>query len=105
MKQLEKEMVGVLEKLKSDHGATHVKVAMEAEGILLGEILRTKIITMAAGIGLSIKIGGCEAVRERIVLAGKEHGFKYITLDLAGYRTGSHNEVLQADGSLRVIGQ
>ena len=45
------------------------------------------------------------AVRERIVVAGKEHGFKYITLDLAGYRTGSHNEVLQADGSLRVIGQ
>lgn len=33
-------------------------------------------------------------VRERIVEAGKEHGFKYVTLDLGGYRTGSHNEVL-----------
>ena len=33
-------------------------------------------------------------VRERIVAAGKEHGFAYVTLDLAGYRTGSHNEVL-----------
>ena len=32
--------------------------------------------------------------REDIVAAGKAHGFQYITLDLAGYRTGSHNEVL-----------
>lgn len=33
-------------------------------------------------------------VRERIVAAGLEQGFKYVTLDLAGYRMGSHNEVL-----------
>lgn len=33
-------------------------------------------------------------VRQAVVDAGKRHGFKYITLDLAGYRTGSHNEVL-----------
>ncbi len=41
-------------------------------------------------------------IRERIVEAGKAHGFAYVTLDLAGYRTGSHNEVL-AGRSLRVI--
>ena len=34
-------------------------------------------------------------VRERIIEAGKLSGFKYITLDLAGYRQGSHNEVLR----------
>ena len=34
-------------------------------------------------------------MREAVVKAGKTHGFTYITLDLAGYRTGSHNEVLQ----------
>jgi uncharacterized protein len=34
--------------------------------------------------------------------AGKEHGFAYVTLDLQGYRTGSHNEVLVGK-SLRVI--
>jgi uncharacterized protein len=33
--------------------------------------------------------------REAIVAAGHESGFRYITLDLAGYRTGSHNEVLR----------
>ena len=64
MKRQEKEMVEVLELLKRDHGTTHVKVAMEAEGILLSEILRTKIMTMAAGVGLSIKIGGCEAITD-----------------------------------------
>lgn len=33
-------------------------------------------------------------VRDAIVAAGKRLGFSYVTLDLAGYRTGSHNEVL-----------
>jgi uncharacterized protein len=32
--------------------------------------------------------------RDAIVAAGKRLGFAYVTLDLAGYRTGSHNEVL-----------
>jgi uncharacterized protein len=41
-------------------------------------------------------------VREAVVSAGKTHGFTYITLDLAGYRTGSHNEVLQGR-SLRIV--
>jgi uncharacterized protein len=41
-------------------------------------------------------------VRESVVAAGKRHGFAYITLDLGGYRTGSHNEVLVGKG-LRVI--
>ena len=37
-----------------------------------------------------------------IVSAGKDAGFRYITLDLGGYRQGSHNEVL--DGrSLKVL--
>jgi len=40
--------------------------------------------------------------RERIVEAGKEQGFKYVTLDLGGYRKGSHNEVL-VGRSLRVV--
>ncbi len=40
--------------------------------------------------------------RDLLVAAGKRHGFTYVTLDLAGYRMGSHNEVL--DGrSLRLV--
>ncbi len=40
--------------------------------------------------------------RDAMVEAGKRLGFAYVTLDLAGYRTGSHNEVLRGR-SLRVV--
>jgi uncharacterized protein len=41
-------------------------------------------------------------VREAAVEAGKKHGFQYVTLDLGGYRTGSHNEVL-VGRALRIV--
>lgn len=41
--------------------------------------------------------------RDEIIEAGKRFGFAYVTLDLQGYRTGSHNEVIVAGRSLRVI--
>ena len=45
--------------------------------------------------------------RDAIVTAGKRAGFAYVTMDLQGYRTGSHNEVLVKDDdgkrSLRVV--
>ena len=41
-------------------------------------------------------------MREAIVEAGQASGFRYVTLDLGGYRQGSHNEVLKGR-SLRVI--
>ena len=42
------------------------------------------------------------SVRGEVVKAGKRHGFKYVTLDLGGYRMGSHNEVL-VGRSLRLV--
>jgi uncharacterized protein len=42
------------------------------------------------------------AMRDAIVGASNRFGFTYVTLDLQGYRIGSHNEVL-AGRSLRVI--
>jgi len=41
-------------------------------------------------------------LRQQMVEAGKRHGFRYVTLDLGGYRTGSHNEVLTGK-SLRIV--
>jgi uncharacterized protein len=41
-------------------------------------------------------------LRDAIVSAGKQRGYAYVTLDLAGYRVGSHNEVLRGK-SLRVV--
>ena len=40
--------------------------------------------------------------RDAIVEAGKRAGFLYVTLDLEGYRVGSHNAVLVGK-SLRVV--
>jgi len=37
--------------------------------------------------------------RQRIVAALKKLGYTYVTLDLAGFRSGSMNEVLLADGN------
>jgi uncharacterized protein len=42
--------------------------------------------------------------REAMAAAGRRFGFSYVTLDLEGYRTGSHNEVL-VGRSLRVVAQ
>src|SRR5262249_13660654 len=42
------------------------------------------------------------SISSEIVAAGKRLGFRYVTLDLLGYRTGSHNEVL-VGRSLRVV--
>jgi len=36
-------------------------------------------------------------VREQIVVAGRDLGFTYVTLDLQGYRRGAMNEVLTSD--------
>jgi len=43
-------------------------------------------------------------IRDDIVALGKASGFHYITLDLAGYRTGSHNELLEGK-KLKLLGQ
>jgi len=40
--------------------------------------------------------------RDAIVQAGKRFGFAFVTLDLQGYRTGSHNEVVLGK-SLRLV--
>lgn len=48
------------------------------------------------------ELGRAFDVREAIVDAGKKFGFLFVTLDLQGYRTGSHNEVL-VDKRLRVV--
>jgi uncharacterized protein len=48
------------------------------------------------------ELGAAFEVRDAIVEAGKRFGFAFVTLDLQGYRTGSHNEVI-VGRSLRVV--
>ena len=64
MNGIEKKMVGTLKTLRENYGVTAVKVNMEAEGIRLEEILKTKDIVLNAGVELTVKIGGCEALTD-----------------------------------------
>lgn len=53
-------------------------------------------------IGRSEMLAAFDA-RDAIASAGKRAGFAYVTLDLEGYRTGSHNEVLTTKRALPVL--
>lgn len=64
MNKVEKRMVEILKELRQSYGATAVKASLEAEGIRFDELLRTKEIALTAGVGLTVKLGGCEALTD-----------------------------------------
>ncbi len=64
MNSLEHKMVDALQDLRENHAVIGVKAEFEAEGTRLEEALRLKEVVTKAGIGLTIKIGGCEALRD-----------------------------------------
>jgi len=64
MNNLEKRMVEVLKDLKENHHVAGVKAEFESEGTRMEEALRLKEVVSSAGLGLTIKIGGCEALRD-----------------------------------------
>lgn len=64
MNTLEHKMVDVLKDLRENHAVTGIKAEFEAEGTRIEEALRLKEVVMRSGLGLTIKIGGCEALRD-----------------------------------------
>jgi uncharacterized protein len=80
-------------------GLRQVRVRWHALG---GDGERTKESAMARVEVATDELAKAFEAREAIVATGKRVGFAYVTLDLQGYRTGSHNEVL-ADGAKRAL--
>jgi len=75
MNSLEKRMVDLLTDLKENHNVIGVKAEFEAEGTRIEEAMRLKEVSLKAGLGLSLKIGGCEAIRDMFEASnlGAEH--------------------------------
>jgi hypothetical protein len=64
MNNLEQRMVSLLNNLKNNHGVIGVKAEFEAEGTRLEEALRLKEVVTQANLDLTIKVGGCEALKD-----------------------------------------
>lgn len=64
MNQLEKKMVETLCDLRENHHVVGIKAEFEAEGTRLEEAMRLKEVVTKAGLDLTIKIGGCEAIKD-----------------------------------------
>ncbi len=76
MNSLEDRMVDILKELKEVYGALSVRAEFEAEGTKLEELLRLKEICMVADVGLTLKIGGCESIRD--MLEARVVGVNYL---------------------------
>lgn len=64
MTQSDEKLVDTLKALRDRHGAEEVKAEFEAEGARLEETVWLKELALRAGLAFTLKIGGCEAVRD-----------------------------------------
>jgi hypothetical protein len=64
MNGLERKMVELLVDLKTNYHVTSVKAEFEAEGTRMEEAMRLKEVSMKAGLDMTIKVGGCEALKD-----------------------------------------